>query len=341
MHLPPPVVVPPAPAVPAVAAAAVAATAVAAQPQPQQWQPQLDVSVCSVLSIKAARYFDTFDLPGETPTSSLLPRISFPTPSLTGPLPVESFEYIDPAEWAAFDISTLADMTFHEGPQMTDHWTQSENMSTLQLWHGTVLGAAIGMIGKGGFIPGPGKCRKNSRKVKCAFCATSFAESFEKGMGHQLDYAEDAPDSNKKLNMMCMPVVVELQALDWRPRPTHMHGSKYCFEAPPGFAGVLPGVIIKKLYINKVLVKNFNGHKDFRPELEDPYMVRVCGQNPKKFQIPLYQATCGRILHASEVCHQSNTGIWYCGACVKFRVHEGSYVYSLPNEQSNRVQSHE
>ena len=153
-------------------------------------------------------------------------------------------------------------------------------------------------------------------------------------MGHQLDYAEDAPDGNKKLNMMCMPVVVELQALDWRPRPTHMHGSKYCFEAPSLlFEGVLPGVTITKLYINKVLVENFNGHKHFYPEREDPYEVRICGQNPQTFQKEIYQATCGRILRASDFCHRSNTNIWYCDACVKFRVHEGPYVYRLPKEQ--------
>ena len=134
--------------------------------------------------------------------------------------------------------------------------------------------------------------------------------------------------------MMCMPVVVELRALDWRPPPTHMHGNKYCFEAPSLLCkGVLPGVIITKLYINKVLVENFYRHRNFYPERADPCKVRVCGQNAQKFQTEMYQATCGRILLASDSFYQSNTNIWYCHACVKFRVHGGPYVYRLPKEQ--------
>ena len=347
---PPLVVVPP------------AIEALAAQPQPEMWKPQMDVlrekaaryfdnfvqneetptssilpcisTACDVLSKKAAQYFDTFDQPGETHTSLLLPHIKFPTPTLIGPLTVENFQHIDPAEWAAFDISTFADMTEHDGDRMEDHWTQNENMSAMRLYHGTVMGAVFGIISAGGFVPGEGKCRKNSRARKGAFCTTDFAQAFEKGTGHTLDYAEDAPDGNKKLNMMCMPVVVELHALDWRPPPTHMHGNKYCFEEPSLLCkGVLPGVIITKLYINKVLVENFNRHKHFYPERADPYKVRVCGQNAQTFQTEMYQATCGRILLASDSFYQSNTNIWYCHACFKFRVQEGPYVYSLPKKQ--------
>ena len=299
-----------------------------------------DKNVWGKLLRIAAQYADTFDwdLPREERTSELVQRIQFQTPTVKGPFPVstvERFAYVDPEEWFAYDISTLVDMRYHEAARMRDHWSQSENMSQLQLFHGTVLGAACGMIGVGGFIPGPGKCRKNSRRVSGAFCATSFADALEKGMGHQLDYAEDAGDCNKKLNMFCMPVVVELQAIDWH--PTHMHSSKYCFEAPPGFAGVLPGVIIKRLFINKILVQNFKQHGQHvgvRPELADPFMVRVCGQNASKFQTPLRQATCGRILYASDwnSIVKSTAGFWYCRACAKFRVHHNDMmVYRLPD----------
>jgi hypothetical protein len=286
---------------------------------------------------KAALYCDTFDKPGETPTSELLPCIDFPTPSLTGPLPVEPFEYIDPKEWMAFDLSTHTDMKFEEGARMGDHWTESENMSQMRLFHGTVLGAAYGMIDAGGFIPGTGRCRKNSRKVRGAFCSTSFAEALEKGLGHQLDYAEDALDGNKRLTMCCMPVVVELKAVDWR--PTRMHSTKYCFEAPDGFTGQLPGVIIATLFVNRVLAENFQQHEPPRlgPELADPYLVRVCGQSISKFTVPLRQATCGRILYANDPDSivQSNKKIWYCRACAEFRVYSKTmYVYSLPGKES-------
>lgn len=154
---------------------------------------------------------------------------------------------------------------------------------------------------------------------------SGLAEALEKGMGHQLDFAQYA-DGNMGLNTYCMPVVVELQAIAWHPGPTRMHSEKFCFEAPPGFEGVLPGVVIKSVFINTPMLENFQQHSHIRPEFADPYKVRVCGQNSSKLQSgTLYQATCGRILYANSKYKISNTGIWYCEACAQFRVN-GSYT---------------
>ena len=193
----------------------------------------------------------------------------------------------------------------------------------------------------GGFIPCPGKCKKNTRSVQGAFCATSFSEAFMKGTGHQLDYAVGAEKGGKRLNMLCMPVVVELHAVNLH--PTHMHGSKYCFEPPPGQAerGVLPGVIINAIYINRCLLQNFfylHIHEpQLRPDLRDPHEVRICGQSTSQFKKPIYQQTCGRILNRADwgSIHKSNTDIWYCLACAEFICKDsGKIVYSLGSEQN-------
>ena len=186
---------------------------------------------------------------------------------------------------------------------------------------------------------GPGKCKKKTRSVQGAFCATSFSEAFSKGMGHQLDYAVGAEKGGKRLNMLCMPVVVELHAVNLH--PTHMHGSKYCFERPPGQAegAVLPGVIINAIYINRCLLQNFfylHIHEPrLRPDLQDPHELRICGQSTLQFKTPIYQQTCGRILRRADwgSIHKSNTDIWYCRACAEFICKDSrKIVYSLGNE---------
>lgn len=301
----------------------------------------LDPSVWRALCHKAAVYFDSFDTPGSPEvdkTSYLLARMTFATPSWKGPLPLPDgdFQHIDSAEWCCYESSTSMDM-IQAGVTMNDYWTQSTNMSELRLFHGTVWGAVVGMLASGGFIPGPGRCRKNSRSVKGCFCADSFDGAFAKGMGHQLDYATDVATGDKSLNLFCMPVVVELRAVNLSNlRLTHMHGSKYCFEPPLGWTGVLPGVIIQKIYINKILVANFAKHHLIDPtSLQDPEKVRVCGQSRLQFKVPLYQATCGKILDAAadyESIKVSKGGIWYCKACSRF-IREGSHkiVYSCDN----------
>ena len=82
---------------------------------------------------------------------------------------------------------------------------------------------------------------------KIAFCANYFHAAFEKCTIHKLDHATNSPGGDKQLNVYCMPVVVELRDLDWRPRPTHLHGRKYYFQALPDFKQVLAGVVITAL----------------------------------------------------------------------------------------------
>ena len=200
----------------------------------------------------------------------------------------------------------------------------------------------MGMVVKGGFIPGPGKCKLRSgrkRGVQGAFCSTDFASAFLKGTGHQLDYAISSENGGKRLNILCMPVVVKICAVNLV--PTRMHGSKYCFETPPGQAepSVLPGTIITAIYINRYLLQNFAYHHlhepELRPDRRDPHQVRVCGQSSSQFKKAIYQQTCGRILDRADwgSIHKSNTDIWYCLACAEFICKDsGKIVYSLGNE---------
>ena len=311
---------------------------------------QSDDAVWEALCTKALKYCDDYDrnIAERDKTSNLCNRMTFPQASLTGPVPVESFPDIDNKEWSKYNISTLTDMKA-AGLGMSDFETQGlENMThdmdgTRKRWfHGGCLGGLIGMIAcGGGFIPGPGKCRKNSRSVQGAFCSDSFSTAFSKGMGHQLDYAVCAENGGKRLNMFCMPVVVEISPVNVH--PTHMHGSKYCFETPPGLPerSVLPGVIITAFYINRCLLQSFfylHIHEPrLRPDLQDPYKVRICGQSSSQYKKPIYQQTCGRILNVADwrSIHQSKTGIWYCLPCAEFICkNSGKIVYSLGSEQN-------
>ena len=305
-----------------------------------------DTVFWEALCSKAATYCDEFDwnVNDENKTSTLYQRMKFPPASITGPFPVEQFANIDEKEWMKYNTNTFADMQARIGISyyMTQEWenlTLDEDGNVRCLYHGTVWGAAMGMVVKGGFIPGPGKCKLRSgrkRSVQGAFCSTDFASAFLKGTGHQLDYAISSENGGKRLNILCMPVVVEICAVNLD--PTRMHGSKYCFETPPGLVepSVLPGVIITAIYINRELLRNFVYHHlqepKLRPDLGNPDEVRVCGQNRSQFKTPMYQQTCGRILNPQNIAftYKSGGGIWYCCACAQF-ICKGSdkIVYSL------------
>lgn len=142
------------------------------------WHGIRNMVLLEALHEKAVSYLNYFDqdMPRHKRTSTLVQHIKFPTPSIDGPFPVEKFAFIDPGEWIAYKVSTLEDMK-NDGhhDRVGDYWSQSENMTKLRLFHGTVLGAVLGMIASGGFIPGPGQCRKGSRKLRGAFCSTDFA----------------------------------------------------------------------------------------------------------------------------------------------------------------------
>ena len=165
---------------------------------------------------------------------------------------------------------------------------------------------------------------KTGRKVTGCFCSTNFADAFAKGTGHQLDFAEPKDDGDKRLNIYCMPCVVEIHPYDLV--PTHMHGNKYCFEAAPG-QGVLPGVLIKTIYINEKLLQNFLEHHISDFDLTDPQIARICGQSYERFTTPdIYQATCGRVLTWETVAHKSRSGICYCRSCTEYHVNGASAI---------------
>ena len=113
--------------------------------------------------------FDNFDVADEQRTSALLPRMRFPIPSVTGPKPTQHFfPRFDHSEWFRFDTDTLARMQ-DDNVSFQNPWTHNDNMSASTFFHGCPFGAVLGMIRAGGFIPGPGKCRKNGIKVKACF----------------------------------------------------------------------------------------------------------------------------------------------------------------------------
>ena len=176
------------------------------------------------LTIRGRKHWDDFDwdLPPQEHTSALLNRMRFPMPKVTPPQTMSHLPGFAPEEWVRFDLESYADIS--KEFKTEHHWWHSEDMSAKHYWHGAPWGAVVGMIAAGGFIPGPGTCRKNTRKVTGCFCSASFEEAFSKGANHQLDFAEGQPDGDKALNIFCMPCVVEIWPIDLR-RPTHMHGS--------------------------------------------------------------------------------------------------------------------
>ena len=200
------------------------------------------------------------------------------------------------------------------------YWHQDgTKMSDQSYFHGCTLGAFVGMCNAGGFIAGPGSCRKNSRRsVSGAFCTENFLEAFDKGQNHMLDLATCDKTGNQVLNALCMPVVIELHPCTYQ--PTHMHGKKHCFECPIG--QLVPGCCIKAVHMNKILLANFLDVQHRGVQLSmNPYELRICGQNNTLFHKgPVYQGSCGKVLTWDEKAHSSNSGIWYCKACAKLRV---------------------
>ena len=193
------------------------------------------------------------------------------------------------------------------------------NMSQNVYYHGCTLGAFWGMVMKGGFIAGPGACRLRSRKVAGAFCTKDFFDAYGKGQNHLHDFSTMDATHNRVMNVFCMPVVIELLPCTYNDRPTHMHGSKHCFEASIG--QLVDGCCITAVHMNKIIFANFL-HLQHRGEQlsMNPYDLRICGQNKTLFSTPVYQGSCGRVIDRTDVAHVSNSGIWYCSACVKMHV---------------------
>ena len=80
-----------------------------------------------------------------------------------------------------------------------------------KLFHGCPFGAFLGMLGKGGLVAGEGTCKRKTRSVSGAFCTQDFFDAFGKGQGHMFDFAKFDPQTQQPLlNLMCMPVVVEV-----------------------------------------------------------------------------------------------------------------------------------
>ena len=291
-----------------------------------------DQQRCMELNRRAHAHLDEFDwdMPPQQHTSALMRHIRFPTPNVSKPIPVTcgSLPGFGEEEWERYDIDTCEGLQKEVKFQI--HWWNNENMSERTYYHGAPFGAVVGMIAAGGFIPGPGKCRKGSRRVSGCFCSTDFGDAFSKGTFHQLDFAEVKAKANgdKALNIFCMPCVVEIWPVDLVP-PTYMHGNKYCFEpAPdsPACQNVLPGVAIKHVFINRFLFENFLFHHSF-PDLSNPLQRRICGQNKSRFTTKdVYQATCGLILESDTKTHVSRTGIWYCRSCTDLHVNHSDHI---------------
>jgi len=291
-----------------------------------------DQQRCMELNRRAHAHLDEFDwdMPPQQHTSALMRHIRFPTPNVSKPIPVTcgSLPGFGEEEWERYDIDTCEGL--QKEVKFQTHWWNNENMSERTFYHGAPFGAVVGMIAAGGFIPGPGKCRKGSRRVSGCFCSTDFGDAFSKGTFHQLDFAEVKAKANgdKALNIFCMPCVVEIWPVDLVP-PTYMHGNKYCFEpAPdsPACQNVLPGVAIKHVFINRFLFQNFLFHHSF-PDLSNPLQRRICGQNKSRFTTKdVYQATCGLILESDTKTHVSRTGIWYCRSCTDLHVNHSDHI---------------
>jgi hypothetical protein len=228
-----------------------------------------------------------------------------------------NWAHLPKEEWCRVAV----EMNIGEQARWTSYWSpQNIDMSSRFWYHGCPFGAFLGMLQAGGFIPGPNTCTKNSRKVKGAFCTESFWEAFDKGQGHMFDFAVNESTGNKRLNIFCMPVVIEVRPVTCHVAPTRMHGSKHCFEGRSGV--VHPGVQVAAVHLNKEVFKNFviAGHDTTSEVLANPYAARICGQNSSLFRGQVYQGSCGRILRwGRDKIHVSNTGIWYCKACTPFR----------------------
>ena len=219
-------------------------------------------------------------------------------------------------EWIRIEFKiTATGQTFGE---YTDVHTGA-NMSNQRFYHGTPLGAVLGMYYKGGFIPGQGTCQKKGKTKAGAFCTTEFFGAFDKGTSHLHDFAVQDGAGNKALNLLCMPTVIELEKKHLHNPPTSMHKFKHVFEGDIG--KVLPGVLIRAVHINLVLFENYSKALELAKKgcLENPQQARLCGQNKTRFTGAFYQATCARFMPWAQVAHTSNTGIWYCQQCARFR----------------------
>ena len=160
--------------------------------------------------------------------------------------------------------------------------------------------------------------RKGKRRAG-AFCTTEFFGAFDKGTSHLHDFAVPDGTGNKALNLLCMPTVIELEQKQLHNPPTSMHHSKHVFEGEIG--KVLPGVLIRAVHINRVLFDNYSKALELAKKgcLGNPQEARLCGQNKTRFTGDFYQATCARFLPWAQTAHTSNTGIWYCQQCARFR----------------------
>ena len=232
----------------------------------------------------------------------------------------EESEFCDPnqhhqlcaGEWVRVEIN-MSQPGLHWLPYAA--YTGDQTDDEPALFHGTPLGAVIMMCLSGGFIPGPGVCGKG-RKAG-AFCTPNFYGAYDKGQSHMLRYALQYAN-NKVMNALCMPTVIELRRQCWADPPTRLHGSKFVFEGKIG--KLLPGVRVAAVHINKQLWHNFQNvwHLALAGKLADPE-ARLCGQNGTLFSGDFYQSSCGTLLTESTKAHVSNTKIWYCHHCAKFR----------------------
>jgi len=250
----------------------------------------------------------------------------FSTPSVSDVRFVETtLPFLDHTEWCRLRVDTQHGM-HADGIVFRPHFRNTEHMSASFSCHGFAFGAVLGIVQAGGFIPGPGERRKNSLKVSGRFCATDFWDAFDKGTGHGLGFATDLPDGNKALKSFCTPCVNEIWPTDLAVPPTRMHGQRYCSKAAPGFHGVLPGVLVKAVFVNKFCKKNFTIHNG-SPKLDNFSLVRVCGQNwTRCWTERMCKAMCGRTQTRPSMAHRSNNGTWYCQDCADSRTNRTAYL---------------
>ena len=137
-----------------------------------------------VLKSRAYNHFDYFDydLPPHLHTSALLRCMRFPVARIGKPQPVTTHHPgFDHEEWERFDLQSFA--AIKSEVRVQEHWWNNMCMSDKIYYHGAPFGAVLGMLAAGGFIPGPGKCRKNTRSVSGCFCSEDWGEAFSKTMG--------------------------------------------------------------------------------------------------------------------------------------------------------------
>ena len=222
-------------------------------------------------------------------------------------------------EWFRFPV----DMSSRWDPQACKDYVtnEDENHTDMgfkgKLFHGCPFGAFLGMLGKGGFVAGEGACKKNTRSVSGAFCTTDFFDAFCKGQGHMFDFAKFDPQTQQPLlNLMCMPVVVEVVPMHVI---THVHGRKYCMEGIPG--ELVPGCLVRAVHMNKFIFKNYLALQKCGPIPLDCTETRLCGQTYKRHVglVKPKQASCGAVVtKKQDGMHKSNGGYWYCNSCGKF-----------------------